>query len=108
MPDFAQSALALLYQRIGAAVAMAATLRRDGTPLSTALQQTEHRVRALELPVGLPDSAADAARAEQQMMLDLVRRARIEPDIACAGQDPLDWLAMVVEDRRRQLTSPKA
>lgn len=105
MKDLTLAALENLYLRCRAAIDMAATLHEHGTPLATALQQAEHRVRALELPPGLPATAATAAAAEQQMMLDLVRRARIEPEVACPGQDPLDWLAMLIEDRGHQLAS---
>ena len=106
MKDLTHAALVTLYQRCRSAIDMAALLRQNGTPLATALQQAEHRVRAFELPPGLPEPAAEAAAAEQELMLDLMRRARIEPDAACPGQDPVDWIVMMIADRGQQLARP--
>jgi len=104
MDDLTRPALRLLNQRARAAIDMAASLRRDGTPLGTALQQAEQRIRSSGAPAGLSDAIAAATDNEQRLILDLVRRARLEPEVACPGQDPLDWLAMVLEDRARQLS----
>ena len=103
MDDLTRPALKLLNQRARAAIEMATTLRRDGTPLPTALQQAEQRIRTAGVPAGMTPEVTAAATEEQGVILELVRRARLEPEAACPGQDPLDWLAMVLDDRGRQL-----
>jgi hypothetical protein len=86
------------------ALETAVELHRDGTPVTTALRQTEQRLRAQALARDLGEEALAAVRAERELMVELVGRAIREPDTACAGQDPLDWLAMVLENRAQRLS----